>query len=203
MPGAANVAVFLFDYTCRECRHMRRLIAQAMDRHPAKLAVLLVPIPMDPRVLGTDTTANGMQITGNRPDSIGYVRLAWALWRADPLAYACFDHWLSAPTCAPPLRAAVAAARKFAPSADLNTAGRSELSRFIDERIARAVAIYRALGDQPVPALLFPRTALRGHVETAEELTRIIGREMRIGHEPPRPRSGPVRHVPGRLPLGA
>ncbi len=143
MPGAAAVAVFLFDYTCRECRHMRRLIAEAMDRHPAKLAVLLVPIPMDPRVLGTDTTGAGDRISGNRPDAVGYVRLAWALWRADPLAYMRFDHWLSAPTCTPPLRDAVAAARKFAPSADLNTAGRSELGRFIDERVARAVAIYR------------------------------------------------------------
>ncbi len=48
MPGAANIAVFLFDYTCRECRHMRRLIGQAVARHPGRLAVLLVPIPMDP-----------------------------------------------------------------------------------------------------------------------------------------------------------
>jgi len=203
MPGAANVAVFLFDYTCRECRHMRRLIAEALDRHPAKLAVLLVPIPMDPEALGTDATSGGVRISDDRPDAIGYVRLAWALWRADPLAYVRFDHWLSGPPCAPRLRDAVAAARKLAPGADLDTSGGSELAGFIDERIARAIAIYRALEDQPVPALLFPGTALRGHVETAEELARIIERAMGIDREPPRLRAGPGRPAAGRSPVGA
>jgi hypothetical protein len=175
MPGAADVAVFVFDYTCRECRHMRRLILQALARHPGRLAVLLVPVPIDPACNPEITQPNAA-----RPDACGYVRLAWALWRADPLAHARFDEWLSAPPCAPPLRDAVAAASRFAPGADLDTSSGSELKAFIDGRIAQAVAVYRALDGKPVPALLFPGTALRGHVESVAALLAILEREMKL-----------------------
>lgn len=196
LPSAPRTAVLLLDYTCAECRHLRRLLGLALAHLPGRLAVLLVPVPLDPACNPAVTEGDA-----GRPDACGYARLAWALWQADPLAYARFDEWALGPKCAPPLAEAVVFARQLAAGVDFSDARQDPLA---DARLAEAAAVYRAAEGGRLPALLFPNSALRGHVESSDALLAILQRELNLAPLPVRPPAArpAARTGPGARPAG-
>ena len=173
-PEAKHIVVFLFDHTCKVCRQVHRLLTQAIERHPAGLAVMFVPVPAD--------AACNPAIQRRDPQhrqACAYARLGLAVWQADWSKYAEFSAYLSGTVEPPPLRQA---RRRAAELIGMDLPNPATPDESIDARISAAVRLLEPLGTPriPTPMLLFPRTALNGQVPTAAHLSAILQRQLGI-----------------------
>lgn len=81
-PDAKHVLVEYFDFQCPSCRIMSGYLSALVERHPAEICVLLMPVPLDP-------VSNDALVPGDvgYPDSGVLTRIALAVWREKPEAY--------------------------------------------------------------------------------------------------------------------
>lgn len=79
---ATHVLVEYFDYKCPSCRTMSGYLAALIAKHPAKVQVLLLPVPLDhgcnPELALADDSHRG---------SCELTQIALAVWRAKPDAF--------------------------------------------------------------------------------------------------------------------
>ncbi len=81
--------VYLFDYTCANCRTLHGVLLEAMREDAERFAVMMVPVPRDPRC--------NLAISRPEPEhanACAYARLALSVWAADWMQYAAFDAFL-------------------------------------------------------------------------------------------------------------
>ncbi len=90
-PQASRVVVKYFDYTCHSCRQMHRLLQRLVQENPRKVAVIVIPMPLNRRC------NSGLPIgVPDHPYACELAELALAVWRADPAAFARFHDQLFA-----------------------------------------------------------------------------------------------------------
>ncbi len=84
-PDATHVMVEYFDYQCPSCRIMSGYLSALVDKHPADICVILMPVPLDP-------VCNDSFLPGDvgHPDSCEFARIALAVWREKPDAFPAF-----------------------------------------------------------------------------------------------------------------
>lgn len=86
---ADHVIIELFDYACRHCRHMYHLIEGVRQRYGNDLAIVTLPVPLNP-----DCNRNIKQYNSGFADACKLAELALAVWLADPAAFAAMHAWL-------------------------------------------------------------------------------------------------------------
>jgi uncharacterized membrane protein len=82
---AKHVMVEYFDYQCPSCRIMGGYLSALVEKHPADICVLLMPVPLDP-------VCNDAFLPGDvgHPESCEFARIALAVWREKPDAFPVF-----------------------------------------------------------------------------------------------------------------
>lgn len=86
---AEHVIVKYFDYTCDACREMDAYLFEEIATHPEKLAVIVLPVPIDRAC--NPHLPNG---TPNHKNACELARLGLKVWRADRSKFAEFHHQL-------------------------------------------------------------------------------------------------------------
>jgi uncharacterized membrane protein len=76
--GAKNILVEYFDYQCAACRKMAGYVDALVAKHPADVAVLVLPVPLDSSC--NPHVPAGSQHSG----SCAVARIALAVWRVKP-----------------------------------------------------------------------------------------------------------------------
>jgi hypothetical protein len=104
-----------------------------------------------------------------------YARLALAVWRVSPTAFAEYDDWLFNPEGPPALDEARAKAEKLVGQGILDGALDDP---WVKHQIAVDVNLYiansQAMGDSHLPQLIFGDSAMSGEVDDATELEGLI-----------------------------
>jgi uncharacterized membrane protein len=202
-PDAPHVLALLADPTCLACRQMHRAAAETVALAGGWLAVVYVPVPMDP---ACNPAAAGRKARA-RDDVCAYARLTLAVHVAAPDAYPAFERWLlaqpqvppveearrHAATLAPAAAAALALAVEAPPAGTAPSASPSSLSpdetavaaeavvTVARQKVALAVAAYQASRLTQVPALLLPAAAIAGQLPPPRSLLEVLARELGTG----------------------
>ena len=161
-PGAKNVVVELFDYTCPECRSLHHRMREARERYGERLAVALLPTPMN-------TSCNRYAKATKSPHELAceYARLALAVWNARPAAFAQYHDWLMDTPDPPSLAEARKRASELIGREALETALGSER---IDRQVEDDVRIYHLTGQNAIPTLLVKDFVLVGSPSSTDKL---------------------------------
>jgi uncharacterized membrane protein len=167
---ARDVLVFLFRYTCANCRHLHGLLGEAMAREPGRLAVMMAPVPTDP-----GCNPNIVNCGPDHADACAYARLALWVWKADWPAFAGFNRYLFDGDRPPPLAAAWSRAELLAGRV-LPDPRQSEPEA--DRLIGLGVGLHKSVKSDLTPTLLMPRNYLAGHVPTGEKLEEVLAKEI-------------------------
>jgi uncharacterized membrane protein/protein-disulfide isomerase len=161
-PGAKNVVVELFDYTCPECRSLHHRMREARERYGDRLAVALLPTPRN-------ASCNKYVLVTKPPHELAceYARLALAVWNVRPVAFAEYHNWLMDPPDPPSLADARRQATELIGRDALENALGSER---IDRQIEDDARIYHATGQNAIPTLLVKDFVLIGSPSTTDKL---------------------------------
>lgn len=166
---AERVLVEYFDYQCAACQMMAGYIDALVTAHPGRVAVLLMPVPLEHGCnphLGTNRSREG---------SCAIVRVALAVWRHKSAAFPAFHRALiSSPS--------ESAARRLA----LELMDESALSKaladpWIDQTIASHTAAWAGLSSSSdkLPKLLIrDKRILHGLPSSEEDFLRVMKGEL-------------------------
>lgn len=167
--GAEHVMVEYFDYQCAACRVMAWHIEALVANHPGRIAVLLMPVPLDAdcnHALGKNTP---------HPGSCGIARIALAVWRTRPDAFAAFHKSLvAAPSEASARSLALALMTEHELAAALT-------DPWLGEVIRSNIATWRDLSkstDKLPKLLIRDRRILHGLPSNQADFLRVMAREL-------------------------
>lgn len=169
---AKHVLVEYFDYQCPACRTMRTYLSALVEKHPADVCVLLLPVPLD---RGCNPALPEGE--AGHPGSCELTRIALALWRLNPAAYLALHRaFLSDP----PLdsAAAFAFARDQVAPAELDAAMRDP---WIDQIIQADIADWVAFSGKTkqLPKLLITgKRILHGLPSGEADFIRVMEQEL-------------------------
>lgn len=167
---ATRVMVEYFDYSCPACQTMRGYLDALLVRHPAELCVVILPVPLERSCNPLLGSADGQH-----PGSCELARLALAVWRAKPEAFAAYHHDLldgASPAVAQ------AKARALIAPADLDAALRDP---WIDELMQADIGDWVAFsaGSRNLPKLLITgKRILHGLPSGEADFIRVLEREL-------------------------
>lgn len=167
---STNVIACLFDYTCPQCRKTHQRLRTFSSTYPGGLAVLLLPVPMDPACNPYLHKRHVLHAHACR-----YARLAMALWLTSPAAYNDYDQWFFETDEAPPLGIACAKAAELICSKSFDA---DAPDPEIDAPILQALEIYKAIGTGRVPMLLLPHATFTGDLPPNAELMSILAEQL-------------------------
>lgn len=169
---AKRVMVEYFDYQCPACRKMSGYLNALVEKHPADVCVLLLPVPLDHGC----NSALAAGDTGH-PGSCELTKIALAVWRANPAAFPAVHRALLADP--PPDRAAaMAIAGTHVPAARLETAMRDPwIVRLIQANIADWVSFSGKTPQMP-KLLISGRRILHGLPSGEEDFIRVMEKEL-------------------------
>jgi uncharacterized membrane protein len=91
-PGASNVIVCLFDYTCPHCRSLHPVLSETQRWCSNQLGIVCLPMP-----ISTNCNPYLPAHIHSVSNACEYARLGLAVWRAKPEAHRQFDDWVFAP----------------------------------------------------------------------------------------------------------
>ena len=169
--NAHHVIADLMDYTCPDCRNVHLLLKEAVHRYDGRLAVVLIPIPLEP--------ACNPAVRVRDPHHIGaciYARFALAVWLSAPARFLEYHDWLLDGPKAPSPSAARGKAEELAGMDKLAAA----LSTLVEPRLRECVDIYQTSGAQQLPRLVLPQAILWGRLPSVQELVRILEEQLGI-----------------------
>lgn len=87
-PNAPHKMVSLYDYSCHHCAEMHRHVAALAHEFAPNLAVVSLPMPLDPKCNRLIKVARAAHT-----NACDYARLGLAVWRAKPSAIEPYDDW--------------------------------------------------------------------------------------------------------------
>ncbi len=170
---APYILVEFFDYTCGFCRGMHRDLTRAQRVFGDAIAVLPVGVPLgacNPHV-AQDTPAHRY--------SCDLQRLALAVWKTDPAAFAAVHDAFFAPDLTPQ------AARELAlEHVDEDTLDETLADPWIDAQLARNATLFAQLGGV-LPQLIIGPTHVRGLPPSPGELIALIAEQTGLKPQPP------------------
>ena len=169
---AAHVLVEYFDYQCPACRTMSGYLTALIAKHPSKILVLLLPVPLD-RGCNPELDA----LDEGHPGSCGLTRIALAVWRVRPEAYPAIHQAFLAD---PPLDqvAAMSLAGEQVDPARLQAAMRDP---WVDQLIQANIADWIAFSgkSQKLPKLLISgKRILHGLPSGEADFIRVMEKEL-------------------------
>jgi uncharacterized membrane protein/protein-disulfide isomerase len=173
-PQADYVIVKLFDYTCSHCRIMHQYLHMARLRYGDRLAILLVPVPLNTRCNKHVTSDNV-----KHAEACELAALALQVWAANPTKFAQFHEWLFEPNTA---RTAHTARRKAIQLVGVGAIDQPNQRSAIDEQIAEGSRLYGQLGKGVIPKLLYQNQMSTGKPNSERQLFQFI--EQKIGLKP-------------------
>lgn len=88
-PTNQQVIVSLYDYTCHHCRSMHPLLVEAQRMFSNQLAIVSLPMPLDPACNPTMRRANPAHT-----NACALAKLSLAVWRADRSKHHEYDEWI-------------------------------------------------------------------------------------------------------------
>ena len=173
-PGASNVIVYLFDYTCTHCRLLHNILAAAQPRFGNRLGVVSLPMPMS-------TNCNPLIPShfDSSPNACEYANLGLALWRANREAHRQFDEWFFAQE----KPASVEDARAYA----VKLVGADELDQALaDPWVRQQILIdcqihfanWEATGRPGMPQLVLGEAVSIGPLNSVEHLMALLQRYL-------------------------
>jgi uncharacterized membrane protein len=166
---ARRVLVEYYDYQCAACQVMAGYLDALVAAHPGRVAVLMMPVPLE----GACNPHLGASKA--HPGSCEITRIALAVWRTNPEAFAGFHKTLIAAPSA-------AAARRLA----LDGMTEAELAAaltdpWIAESIESNIAAWRAFsqGNDKLPKLLIrDKRILHGLPSNEADFLNVMKREL-------------------------
>lgn len=173
-PGASNVVVYLYDYTCRHCRSVHNILVAAQRQFSNRLGVVSLPMPMS-------TNCNPLIPShfDSNLNACEYANLGLALWRANREAHRQFDEWFFAQERPAPIEDA----RAYA----LTLVGADELDRaladpWVKEQILMACQLHfanwEATGRPAMPQLVLGKAVSIGPLNSVEHLLALLQRYL-------------------------
>jgi len=164
---AEQVIGCIFDYTCGTCRRVHRVVDEAVRLAGGRLAVLLLPVPLDPTCNPHVTRLHALNAQACR-----YARLGMLMWQTAPAAYVEFDYWFFQSDEPPALGIAMRRAAELSGDTKMNP---NQLDLAVDTPVAVAIAIYKSTGLERVPALLLASSAVVGEVTSGARVLEAVG----------------------------
>lgn len=184
-PHARRKTALMFDVTCVDCRALYQLLNQAVLSAPERLAVVLIPVPLD-RTCNAAVPAD----TPPSAEACNYVRLFWATWQVDPKIHEDFCRWLLGERVCP----AYSHARNWLHQRIGSQLTLALLDASIEMRIQKAVAFYRTMPTDKLPQLALEDRLVVGRVGKIDELWTTLESDAA---DPPHP-SANVTSLPPR-----
>jgi uncharacterized membrane protein/protein-disulfide isomerase len=169
-PVADHIVVKLFDYTCPHCRTMHMYLRQARERYGDRLAVLLVPVPMNSKCNKYVQTDSPQHAAG-----CAIARLAFSVWLADPGKFQQYHDWLFEPPVARTADAARAEAVRLVGAAAIDEQHDASV---VNDRLYEGTELYNKLGRGLIPKLLYKNHMSSGKPNSADQLFRFIEKTM-------------------------
>jgi len=163
-PSAEHVIIKMFDYTCHNCRDMHAYLEQAIERYGDRLAVILVPTPLNK---GCNPVID--QTEPQHAFACLYARLAWAVWQHNREALPEFHQWLFRPVRPPQPGEARHYAQTLLKDVRLDDAISDPA---VDKKLTEAVELYRNCNAGAIPKLIVGDQVLSGRVNSKEHLFR-------------------------------
>ena len=133
-PTNQHVLVSLFDYTCHHCRSMHPLLLEAQAMFSNQLAIISLPMPLDPECNATMQRAHP-----SHTNACAYAKLGLAVWRADRTKHHAFDDWMMEGSKPPPL---VDAQLKAAQLVGAEALAKALQDPWVENQLKLDVAIY-------------------------------------------------------------
>ena len=167
-----QVMVEYFDYQCPACRKMSGYLRALVEKHPADICVLLLPVPLD-----HDCNAALTASDAGHPGSCELTKIALAVWRTNPVAFPAVHHaFLADP---PPDRtAAMAIAVAQVPAAQLEAAMREPwIDTLIQADITDWVSFSRKTKQLP-KLLIRDQRILHGLPSGEADFIRVMEQEL-------------------------
>jgi uncharacterized membrane protein/protein-disulfide isomerase len=171
-PEAKYIIVDLFDYTCEDCRHVQRVLEQAVQRYGDQLAVVKVPVPLE--------RACNPLVEKDEPKhakACRYARLALALWLARPERFVQYHRWLLGRELPTPLEEARQRAGALVGFDGLESALADPA---VEQHLREGVEMLKAAGGGKIPKLLLPQAVVWGRVPTIEALSQVLEQQLRL-----------------------
>jgi protein-disulfide isomerase len=166
--GAAQV-VMLFDYRCSHCRRLDRYLQEVNSRRSRPFTIVPLATPLDracnPHATEADPSGESCELA----------RLALAVWRVEPAAFADFHRWLLADAVPPQAAEARRRAERRVGAARL---AKALDDGEIDDRLGQQGELYGFVGAGATPKLLLPKAILTGTPDSAAVLQRLLAEEL-------------------------
>jgi uncharacterized membrane protein len=173
---APHYLYLMFDYCCPHCRRTHEYLLEALQRHPAQLAIICLPMPRD-----ADCNPAIVETEARFEHACELARLALAVWQARPEAFAEYDRWLFAPAQPPDPAAARAKAEELVPAERLAAALEDDQTR---QRIERNVRAYNDSQIAYLPVIMSPgMDTIVGRPESRDALLEVLEQEV-LGSTP-------------------
>ncbi len=167
---AEHVIVWLFDFTCKECHHLHRLLREAVARFEGRMAVAAVPVPQHP---GCNSTIKCYKQSHGY--ACEYARLGLALWTAAPHRFEQWDAFMAAEEACQPFGLAMLKAKELA---DLGQFQIRERDPVLDPRLEESVAIFLGANSPKIPSLVLPKGVVAGHIPDVKSLMELLVRHV-------------------------
>jgi hypothetical protein len=161
-PDAEFVIAKLFDYTCPHCRSTHVYLEQARRRYGNRLAVVMLPVPMNTRC--------NRHVTGDNPkhvDACQYARFALAVYNADPTKFEEFHRYLMEKYDSTTLKRARDKAEQLVGQERFNQAMRDPL---LEQQIETNTDIYNRVRRGKIPKLIYAEAASDDAPQSAKAL---------------------------------
>ncbi len=167
---AEIVIAEMLDYTCVHCRNTHHAIQAAMQQYGGRLAVVVLPVPLDstcnPKITST---------SAEHAEACQLAKLAIAVWHQAPDQFGGFHQWLMVNKRS--YTQAVAHAETLIDKQRLRT----ELdSRVPSEFIAKNVELYQRASAGTLPKLLFPRSSAVGEIRSSQAIVELIHQNFAV-----------------------
>ncbi len=165
-PSSPRVIALMMDYLCKDCCQVHRLLLDAVARSAGSLAVLILPVPMDPQ---THPSLRPPKPPYDNPRA--YARLAMAMHHLSPDAFLAWDRHLVHADPMPMIERATAFAHTLvAPEALTEVLTNPD----IDATLRESAMWFTTAGPMQVPKLLLPRSIITGRIPDVSTLLQII-----------------------------
>ena len=170
-PAAPTVALHFFDYTCRHCRTLHTLLAEAHHALGDRLALVSLPVPLE-----MDCNPILQRPIPAHTNACIYARIGLAVWRVDGAKLHQYDDWFFSFPQPPSPEAAQAEAGSLVGTNALANALRDA---WIDAHIAQSISLYHTnylrYQRSTLPLLMVGTNLVSGMLRTTNQLYSVLG----------------------------
>jgi hypothetical protein len=148
-PKADHIVALMFDYTCIACRKMHEYLYQAIERYNDRLAVVILPVPLDK----TCNKFRKKSTTYLHVNACLFAKMALAIWEISPQAFISFDSFMFRDEYPPDAATARQFAEKLLGKTKLNEVMNQAI---IDKRLQVSIRFFYTplVREQVIPLLL-------------------------------------------------